>query len=429
MDTGQGSMGPIRRSRRRAAINHRVVSTRRRQNPSGVEPALPTQTEGEQTQNDAAVRPAPAFPSTSDIAAEVLRLMMEKGVTFTPQGPQPSNMTAPTMPLPTHSGTTAGLEQSSSTNQSQATNMPASWVTLPHSATAAFAQQSSTRPLQPSVLATPTASNLPTRQLLPSTSLQTTPPVLDPYSLQSPIQNAVAGFTGTDTCLPHTPAYSSISRPLDVHLDSKIKAKIMCNEFVEFGALLSTKSHPDQFQLQVQGNNLSLVPNTKKIQIKTTEQWVQAFHIFVSVYVQAHPTQTVSLLKYADTIQTLSRRSGFAAAMFYDNNFRKWLQVNQAMPWDELNNELYMQALGIGLKSVQKASQHTAQQPFPANNPNMFQKGKCWDFLKTGICSRGSNCKFLHACSKCGGQHGPQQCRKGADFSGGKGTIQFKFNF
>ncbi|XP_021379252.1 uncharacterized protein LOC110466813 [Mizuhopecten yessoensis] len=72
--------------------------------------------------------------------------------------------------------------------------MPASWVTLPHSATAAFAQQSSTRLLQPSVLATPTASNLPTRQLLPSTSLQTTP-VLDPYSLQSPIQNAVAGFT------------------------------------------------------------------------------------------------------------------------------------------------------------------------------------------------------------------------------------------
>ncbi|XP_021351036.1 uncharacterized protein LOC110448880 [Mizuhopecten yessoensis] len=84
-----------------------------------VQPTLPRQTEvGQQTQNDTAVRSAPAFPSTRDIAAEVLRLMMENGVAFVPQAPQSSNMTASLMPLPTHSATTEGLEQPSSTNHS-----------------------------------------------------------------------------------------------------------------------------------------------------------------------------------------------------------------------------------------------------------------------------------------------------------------------
>lgn len=262
-----------------------------------------------------------------------------------------------------------------------------------------------------------TTYTVSSRSTIPSTSQPSTSgPSASPYNIQSPIHHALDNITGTSSAyLPAPNSYSSISRPLDLHVDAKMKAKIMSHEFIEFGSLLSTSSHPDQFRIQVNGDNLSLVPNSKPFQIKSIEQWLQAFHVFVSVFVQAHPSKTISLMKYADTIQTLARRSGFAAAMFYDSNFRKWLQVNPIMPWDELNNELYMHALGIGLRANNK----NTQQPFPASKPNRFPKGKCWDFLKTGVCTRGADCKFIHSCSKCGGQHSSLKCKETDSSVGG----------
>ncbi|XP_033756227.1 uncharacterized protein LOC117338971 [Pecten maximus] len=383
MDTSQGSTGPIRRSRRRAAVNHSIISRPHTQSGRNV-----TDVTTAANVTAAAVVAAPNFPSTKDIAAELLSQMIAKGIAIQ---------------QPTLGSTNASSDQtmphSSQQRQSGLVTDPiavmAGQDNLPINAPAAAVGSAfSTTPAAAAGSALQTA-----------TGPQTGSSTYD-NSIQSPINHVVNSLTGIAS-VPKS--YSSISRPLDVHIDAKVKAKIMSHEFIEFGSLLSTSSHPDQFRIQLNGDNISLVPNTKTFQIKSIEQWVQAFHVFVSVYIQAHPSKTVNLMKYADTIQTLARRSGFAAAMFYDTNFRKWLQVNSVMPWDELNNELYMHALGIGLRSSQKGN---AQQSFPGNKPNKFPKGKCWDFLKTGSCSRGAQCKFTHTCPKCGGQHSLQQCKK-----------------
>jgi hypothetical protein len=45
--------------------------------------------------------------------------------------------------------------------------------------------------------------------------------------------------------------------------------------------------------------------------------WLSAFHIFVSIYSEKYPKETGSLMKYADIIQNLARRSCDVAAYIY----------------------------------------------------------------------------------------------------------------
>jgi hypothetical protein len=51
--------------------------------------------------------------------------------------------------------------------------------------------------------------------------------------------------------------------------------------------------------------------------------WLSAFHIFVSIYSEKYPTETGFLMKYANIIQTLARRSSDVAAYIYDRTYRK----------------------------------------------------------------------------------------------------------
>ena len=46
--------------------------------------------------------------------------------------------------------------------------------------------------------------------------------------------------------------------------------------------------------------------------------WLSAFHIFVSIYSEKYLKETGSLMKYADIIQNLARRSCDVAAYIYD---------------------------------------------------------------------------------------------------------------
>ena len=70
--------------------------------------------------------------------------------------------------------------------------------------------------------------------------------------------------------------------------------------------------------------------------------WLSAFHIFVSIYSEKYPKETGSLMKYADIIQNLARRSCDVAAYIYDRTYREWREHDyESLPWDQVNNELY----------------------------------------------------------------------------------------
>ena len=182
---------------------------------------------------------------------------------------------------------------------------------------------------------------------------------IPPASAQPAISRVVAQLTGEER-------HTSISQPLDLHVDTKIKARIQTNEFIELNTLTISPApihQPEQYSLQITGNNLQVVPKQKISHIRTLEQWTSAFHIFVTIYTQAHPFSTSELMKYASTIDTLAKRSGFGAAMFYDTTFRKWKQHQPSLGWGNINNELYIQTLTIGMQS--SAPTGGPPSPFP----------------------------------------------------------------
>ena len=77
------------------------------------------------------------------------------------------------------------------------------------------------------------------------------------------------------------------------------------------------------------------------------EQWMEAFHVYVAVYCQAHPLQTAALMKYAAIVQGIAKRSDMTAALFYDENFRTWQQHQPVVHWGVINSELYLQSSSV----------------------------------------------------------------------------------
>ena len=178
-------------------------------------------------------------------------------------------------------------------------------------------------------------------------------------SAQPALANVIADMTGEREA---SAAFSSPAMPVDLHIDIKLRAKIHGNGYVDFGGLLSRRNETtEQYQLQVTGDSVALVPRSRPTQITSIEQWTEAFHVYVAVYCQAHPLQTAVLMKYAAIVQGIAKRSGMTAALFYDDNFRTWQQHQPVVQWGVINSELFLQSsseMGIPV--------HASRRPFLA---------------------------------------------------------------
>ena len=59
----------------------------------------------------------------------------------------------------------------------------------------------------------------------------------------------------------------------------------------------------------------------KKILMLNTEQWNQAFTIYMPIYVEKYPDQAVHMLQYMGHIQEMAQMSGDFAARHYEGHF------------------------------------------------------------------------------------------------------------
>jgi hypothetical protein len=219
----------------------------------------------------------------------------------------------------------------------------------------------------------------------------------------------------------------SISKPLVFGVDPKIKAKIWANEFIDLGVLLNKKFPKVRFQAIESHDGGISWEKQQPLQycFETVAHWLSAFHIFVSIYCEKYTDQACPLMKYAHTIQTLARRSGDIAAFHYDRAFREWLEHDWGkLPWDQVNNELYSEAVFLGLtvkfnslkgttSQGQKILGQTGASPFPSTGVPMRNSKKgpyCYSY-NSGKCDRGPDCTYAHVCAKCRGMHGKKYCK------------------
>ncbi|KAK3101144.1 hypothetical protein FSP39_001261 [Pinctada imbricata] len=256
--------------------------------------------------------------------------------------------------------------------------------------------------------AAPTMTETPTSEVnQPSTS--SAPTLASPQSL------ALQALTGTVS--PH-PTQQSISRPLGIGVDSKIKGKIWAEEYIELGTLLQSNQE-EHFKLVEKDGTVSLVkakPNQAKF--SSLSNWTVAFHIFVGIYCEKRPGAATALMKYANIISKLTEQASLTAALSYDRNFREWKALSpNDMPWDQINTELYQMALGSALQN--KLS--TVKSLDSSNFRGLPAKPYCYDYNNKGSCTK-EGCKYAHTCQKCGGRHPRKSCIRNKQ--GGNKTAQ-----
>jgi hypothetical protein len=131
--------------------------------------------------------------------------------------------------------------------------------------------------------------------------------ILQPITLEADLRTA-------DNSVNYSCA--SISKPLALGIDPKIKANIWALEYIDLGCLLNKKQSKGKFQPTEtsEGGMAWEKQQPPTYRFENISHWLSAFHIFVSIYSEKYPKETGSLMKYADIIQNLARRSCDVAA-------------------------------------------------------------------------------------------------------------------
>ena len=118
------------------------------------------------------------------------------------------------------------------------------------------------------------------------------------------IASAHGNISGEQQLLPTTTSdvaptqfLQSASLSIDSRVSDKLKLKIWNEAFVKFGSMLSNPSIENKYQISFQNSDagqpasfcLEPIPKSKKV--LTIDMWLHAFHIFVGVYTQKHPSE------------------------------------------------------------------------------------------------------------------------------------------
>ena len=127
-----------------------------------------------------------------------------------------------------------------------------------------------------------------------------------------------------------------------------------------------------QLSLKVgeQGLTIPLPSSSKRPRITTIDKWLDAFAIFFSALVSAHPSRASDLIAYQQLIRDAARKFPGMAWYMYDVEFRRRASHNLSLKWGERDVVNHLQALAVPPESTPEyLSHHTP--PTPINIPQL----------------------------------------------------------
>ncbi|KAK3104774.1 hypothetical protein FSP39_009871 [Pinctada imbricata] len=192
----------------------------------------------------------------------------------------------------------------------------------------------------------------------------------------------------------------SIANELGINVPNKIKLKIVSDEYVDLASLLIKTANTDNSEKILQVKNGQILLQTKKSsdKIDSIDKWTDAFLVFMSIYVQAHPSSATNLIKYMSNVRLGANRTKDLGFKSYDEQFRIKKAKNPSMDWGTVDNELWL------LYMYQTTSRSTYN-----NDKHPSAVGKCFDYNFKAFCQR-KRCNYLHKCAKCDGPHPSVKC-------------------
>ncbi|XP_061188703.1 uncharacterized protein LOC133196870 [Saccostrea echinata] len=252
-------------------------------------------------------------------------------------------------------------------------------------------------------------------QTAPSTNVTVTQPqtamVSGSANQVQPEMNAIApidvatsskGTVGNDTCmqpdmfLPNSSLPSmanSTQLSLGYHVDNSTKQKIANGEYINLALLLvrdPSKLQVSTLSMDAQGQIIAQPKNTNKI--TSIDKWTDAFLIFASIYLTAHPNKTQQLLKYLHDVRLGAEKS--QGWVTYDEQYRLRMAINPNGNWGVIDNELWLVYMSPSVAY---------------NNQRASTYYKCFDYNYKGKCTR-LQCTYTHRCLKCNDMHPALLC-------------------
>ncbi|KAK3101442.1 hypothetical protein FSP39_003631 [Pinctada imbricata] len=220
-------------------------------------------------------------------------------------------------------------------------------------------------------------------------------------------------------------AMSSIFDNVGEHVPLKLKEKIWNGQFIDLSLLL--KSARDMTSELESGGEVILKDGKLLVQKhKSTKPlfnihaWTSAFLVYMSLYLEKHPSRVQEMLKYMRDVRlAASRAPNQTAWVRYDEQFRLKRANNPQSSWGIIDNELWLVCMSNfrGENFFRGEKPNSNFQPHSQPTLDTDQKSVvsstskqiCWRFNK-GNCRFNRNCNFQHRCSTCGSNHPVFKC-------------------
>ena len=237
--------------------------------------------------------------------------------------------------------------------------------------------------------------------------------VSSPDNIQQPIPS---GINRTNTNLSanegsNIAPVASFSDDLGTNVSQQLRDKFINGEYVELESLLSNL-HNDQSRTIVIDNNgnLNLKQKSGK-KITDIGTWKDAFLIYTSIYMAAHPSSTQGLLKYMSNVKLGANGCFGLSWLSYDQQFRLKKAKNVYLAWGAVDMELWLL--------------YMTQDQTPATVS--ISLGTCFTYNNKGGCGRPT-CRYLHKCLRCAGPHASLYCtlnKSGQNTQAERGIVEY----
>lgn len=229
-------------------------------------------------------------------------------------------------------------------------------------------------------------------------------------SLEQSVNAILAPDQGTIN--PSVNSIASFDLPLGSNLSDRLRSKIISGEYVDLSTIINPSGNQEIVGLNIglddtQGSgNPFIKVNNKPRAIQSINTWTSAMLIYASIYLSHHTGEVAPLLQYIEFIRKMAAHGH--GWRFYDEAFRR-SKSSQNLKWDVPLINQYIAALSGPSSNRQNKGTF---RPFggsqkSANVPNGF----CFEYHKQGECSRQPNCRYLHKCFSCKGNHSFSKCR------------------
>ena len=203
---------------------------------------------------------------------------------------------------------------------------------------------------------------------------------------------------------------TSFGMMIGTTVSPKIKKKILLNKFVEMAELLPEYrfKRQDEFNMKLSNNNTTTLVRAKPKQDLTILQWIEAFSIYTSVYLDSANdlislrNLTRSLLTYQKEILNMKRLN--YDWVNYDRHFRLEREAN---PFDFATSRTdllmhYQRPTSSSSGDNFRPSQKKSSKFFRSNEGTSLPFGYCFAFhSRDDTCKAGQSCNYNHKCPRC----------------------------